>query len=143
MADSYALGIDVNGTNTSASYNVEPTSGFQFTQGGVSVLPTAMDAAMVSIYPEELSIHAPAGQITGGVMIQTSASQIVGRVLVSPPINVGVVITLFGAGGQQLAQVALYPPTDDVFTFTVSGTQAIGAHEADSVLRRLVRPATP
>lgn len=142
MADSYyALTIAASGTNSSAYYSVTPTSDLAFTQGGVSMMPAATGATMVNIYPETLQIQAPAGLISGGVTIQTSASQIAGRVLVSPPVNVAVVVTLYGAGGQQLGQTTVDPGTGDkVFNFPVSSSQSIGADDVAGVLRGLVSP---
>lgn len=145
MADSYyALSIAANGTNTSAFYSVTPTSDLSFTQGGVSILPTALGSTVVNVYPETLQIQSPAGMISGGVTIQTSASQIAGRVIVSPPVNVAVVVTLYGNGGQQLGQAIVDPGSSEkAFNFPVSSSQSIGADDIAGVLRGLVSPATP
>ena len=66
------------------------------------------------------------------------------RLLVSPPVNAAVVITLYGVGGQQLGQTTLDPGVGDkTFNFAVSAGNAISKSDLPGVLRGLVPPATP
>lgn len=144
MADSYyTLSIGEDGANTAAYYSVTPSSDLEFAQGGVTFAPTQAAATLVNVYPETLQIQSPAGSFIAGVTIVTSASEIAGRVLVSPPINVAVVITLYGAGGQ-IGQTTVDPGVGSkTFNFAVSGSDALSKADAGGVLRGLVPPATP
>ena len=140
----YALSIAVQGSNTAAYYSVTPTSNLDFTQGGVTFAPTTASLTLVNVYPETLQLQAPAGSFSGGVTIETGASEIAGRVMVSPPINVATVVTLYGAGGQQIGQAIVDPGTSDkTFNFPVSSSNAIDRADVAGVLRGLVPPATP
>src|ERR1044071_4066202 len=92
----YALTVVEQGAGTTAYYALTPTSHLEMSQGGATFDPTAATATMVNIYPQTLQIQAPAGSFTAGVTIVTSADRIAGRLLVSPPVNVAVVVTLYG-----------------------------------------------
>src|SRR6185436_4526748 len=127
-----------------AYYSVTPTSNLEFTQSGATIVPTQQAATMVNIYPETLQLSAPAGSISAAVTIVTGENQITGRAIVSPPVNVAVVITLYGIGGQQIGQAIIDPGTGDrTFNFPVSAGNAIGKADVGGVLRGLVPPATP
>ena len=145
MADSYfALTIAATGTSTSAYYSVTPTSDLTFSQGGVTIVPTSADPTLVNVYPETLQIQSPPGSINGGVTIATSATEIAGRVMVSPPVNVAVVVTLYGSGGQQLGQAIVDPGTSSkAFNFPVPTDKGIAGPDVAGVLRGLIPPATP
>ena len=145
MADYYyALTLTAQGVSSSAYYSVTPTSNLEFTQGGATIVPTRQSATMVNIYPETLQLSAPAGSISAAVTIVTGESQIAGRVIVSPPVNVAVVVTLYGVGGQQIGQAIVDPGTGDrTFNFPVSEGNAISKADVAGVLRGLVPPATP
>jgi hypothetical protein len=146
MADGtvyYAITITAQGTSFSAYISMTPTSDLTIAQGGVTFTPTQATLAMANIYPETLQLQAPAGAFTSGVTIITGASEIAGRVMVSPPVNVAVIVTLYGAGGQQLGQMIVDPGTGSkTFAFPVSGSNAIPAGDVDGVLRALLPPAT-
>src|SRR5215208_787980 len=108
MADEtlyYAITVTAEGTSFSAYISMTPTSNLTFLQGGVTFMPTAASLTMANIYPQTLQLQAPPGSFTAGVTIVTDASEIAGRVMVSPPVNVAVIVTLYGAGGQQLGQM--------------------------------------
>ena len=141
----YALTLVTNGSSTIAAYySVTPTSGIQFSQGGVTIVPTGNTTTMVNIYPETLQIQAPAGSINAGVTIATSASQIAGRVMISPPVDCAVVVTLYGAGGKQLDQMIIDPGVGGgLFDWSVDAANAIQENDLAGVLRGLVPPATP
>jgi hypothetical protein len=140
----YALTLTTNGTTFAAYYSVTPTSDIQFSQGGVTITPTGNSVTMVNIYPQTLQIQAPAGSINAGVTIQTGASIIAGRVMVSPPVDAAVIVTLYGAGGTQLDQMIMDPGTgSQLFEWSVDAASAIKSDDLDSVLRGLVPPATP
>jgi hypothetical protein len=135
----YALTIVANGANTSAYYSVTPTSDLSILQGGVTVVPTAIGATMVNIYPQTLQIAAPAGSVNGAVTIVTSATTIAGRLMVSPPVNVAVVVTLYGAGGQQLGQAILDPGTGSrTFSWPVNASQGLAEGDVAELIKRLL-----
>ena len=90
----YALTVIANGAGTPAFYSLTPDPGLSIAQGGVTIVPTGNGSTMVNIYPQTLQISAPAGSVNGAVNIVTGASQISGRLMVSPPVNVAVVVTL-------------------------------------------------
>lgn len=147
MADQtlyYALTISAEGTSTPAYYALTPTSNLEFSQGGVTFAPTAESLTMANFYPETLQLQAPAGSFNAAVTIVTGDSAITGRAMVSPPVDVAVVVTLYGAGGQQLGQMIIDPATDGkTFNFPVGSAQAIPRGELAGVLRGLVPAATP
>ena len=144
MADYYyALSLVANGVSTGAYYSVTPTSNLEFSQGGASIAPSQLTVTMVSIYPETMQIQAPAGSLSASVTIQTSASEIAGRLMVSPPVNVAVFVTLYGTGGQQIGQAILDPgDSEKAFDFPVSAGNAISKSDLSGVLRGLIPPAT-
>ena len=138
----YALTIVANGVSSAAYYSVTPTSNLSILQGGVTVGPTGSGAVMVNIYPQTLQIGAPAGSVSGAVTIVTSASEIAGRVMVSPPVNVSVVVTLYGAGGQQLGQAIVDPGTGSrTFSWPVDANQGLSQDEAARLLESLAPKA--
>ena len=145
MADYYyALTVVAQGVSTAAYYSVTPTSNLEFSQGGVTIAPTSASLTMVNIYPETLQVQAPAGSVNAGVTIETSESEISGRLMVSPPVNVAVVVTLYGVGGQQIGQTTLDPGVGDkMFSFAVSAGNSISKSDLPGVLRGLIPPATP
>ena len=141
----YALTLTVNGASTAAYYSITPTSDLEFDEGGATITPSKASSTMVNVYTETIQLQSPAGSINAGATIVTNAQTIAGRVLVSPPVDVAVVVTLYGAGGKQLGQAILDPGVgDQIFSFSVSGTgDAIPKQHAPGVLRGLVPPATP
>jgi len=140
----YALTLVANSSTIAAYYSVTPTSGIVFSQGGVTMVPSGSGAVMVNIYPETLQLQAPPGSINAGVTIETGASIIAGRIMVSPPVDVATVVTVYGAGGKELGQAIVDPGSGGVmFEFSVDATSAIPRDKLDGVLRGLVPPATP
>jgi hypothetical protein len=138
----YALTIVANGAGTTAYYSVTPDPGLAFAQGGVTIVPAATGATMVNIYPQTLQINAPAGSVSGAVTIITGASKISGRLMVSPPVDVAVVVTLYGTGGKQLGQAILDPETSSlVFSWPVDAKQALSQHDATKLVESLVPKA--
>jgi hypothetical protein len=135
----YALTVAAEGVSSTAYYSVTPTSDLAFSQGGATIVPTSTGATMVSVYPQTLQISAPAGAVNGGVTIVTSASVISGRLMVSPPVNVAVTVTLYGNGGQQLGQAVLDPGTESrTFSFPVSSSDALTEGGAADLIKKLV-----
>src|SRR5204863_10222352 len=119
-------------------------AGVRFAPAGLACTPAANSATMVNVYPETLQIRAPAGSINAGVTIATAASQIAGRVAISPPVDCAVVVTLYGAGGQQLDQMIVDPGVGGgLFDWSVDAANAISENDLAGVLRGLVPPATP
>jgi len=124
----YALTLNVQGSSTAAFYSLTPTSNLEISQGGVTCFPTALSMTTVSIYPQTLQIAAPAGVLSAGVTIISSETRISGRVMVSPPVNVATVVTLYGNGGVQVGQSIIDPGVGSgTFDFTVSSAEAIGS----------------
>ena len=139
-ASYYALTVVEQGASTAAYYALTPTSNLEMSQGGATMDPTAAAATMVNIYPQTLQIQAPAGSFTAGVTIVTSDDRIAGRLLVSPPVNVAVIVTLYGAGGQQIGQSILDPAVGTlVFSFPVYPEKSIPKGDAQGVLQRLLQ----
>lgn len=133
----YALTLSANGANTSAYYSVTPTSNLQISQGGATMEPTAMATTLVNIYPGELEIQAPPGMVYAGVTIVTDADLVSGRLVVSPPVNVSVAVTLYGAGGQQLGQFILDPAVGSgVFSFAADPKSAMSAGDALNIVKQ-------
>ena len=124
------------GASTAAYYSLTPTSNLEMSQGGVTMDPSA---TMVNIYPQTLRIQAPAGSFQAGVTIVTSDDRIAGRLLVSPPVNVAVIVTLYGVGGQQIGQSILDPAVGSLaFSFPVSAAQSIPKGDVAGVLQKLL-----
>lgn len=136
----YSLTVTAVNAATAAFYSLSPTSDLTISQGGATLYPSAPSQQMitVSVYPQTLQINAAAGTVTGGVNIITDASEIAGRLMVSPPVNVAVAVTLYGNGGAQLGQYILDPGTGSgVFTFPVDGN-GIPAGDAPAELQKLL-----
>ncbi|HEX6094747.1 MAG TPA: hypothetical protein VF432_00380 [Thermoanaerobaculia bacterium] len=137
----YSLTVSATGASTPAYYSLTPTSNLTITQGGVTLAPSSATQQMisVSVYPQTLQINAAAGIVSGGVNILTGAPSIDGRVLVSPPIDVATVVTLYGNGGRQLGQYIADPGTDGgVFSFPVDAADGIPADQAPGELQKLL-----
>ena len=138
-ASYYALTVVEQGASTTAYYSLTPTSNLEMSQGGVTMDPTAASATLVNIYPQTLQIQAPAGSFQAGVTIVTSDDRIAGRLLVSPPVNVAVIVTLYGVGGQQIGQSILDPAVGSLaFSFPVSAAQSISKGDVAGVLQKLL-----
>jgi hypothetical protein len=134
----YALQLTAQGVNSSAYYGITPAPNLSIAQGGASIYPTATAATFINIYPQELQIQAPAGTLSASVTIITSEGTIAGTFGVSPPINVALVLTLYGNGGVQLGQSIVDPGTEGrPFSFPVDGTKAMNASEATDALKNL------
>jgi hypothetical protein len=135
----YALTVVAEGANTAAYYALTPTSNLSITQGGATIDPTGIDATMVSIYPQTLQINAAAGSISAGVTIITGDKVVAGNVIVSPPVNVAVVVTLYGNGGQQLGQAIVDPGTDSrAFSWPVTAAEGMSAEDAVTFVQKLI-----
>lgn len=138
----YALTVTTTDpASTAAYYSLTPTSNLTISQGGVTLYPSAPSQQMisVSVYPQTLQINAAAGVVSGGVTIITGASEVAGRLMISPPVNVAVAVTLYGNGGQQLGQFIADPGTGGgVFNFPVSSGDGIPPGEAQDTLAKLV-----
>ena len=135
----YALTLAANGTSSPAYYGITPTPNLSIAQGGATIVPTAAAPTIVSIYPQELQIQAPPGSISGGVTIITSEGFITGHFGVSPPINVALTLTAYGAGGHQIGQSIVDPGVEgNTFSFPVDGTQAMNSDDADAVLKKIL-----
>ena len=138
-ASYYALTVVEQGASTAAYYSLTPTSNLEMSQGGVTMAPTAASATLVNLYPQTLQIQAPAGSFTAGVTIVTGADRIAGRLLVSPPVNVAVVVTLYGVGGQQIGQSILDPAVGSLaFSFPISSAQSIPKGDVAGVMQKLL-----
>jgi len=138
----YALTLIANDSTIAAYYSVTPTSGIEFSQGSVSILPNGSGAVMINVYPQTLQVQSPAGSINAGATIETSASIIAGRIMVSPPVDVATVVTLYGAGGRELGQAIVDPGAGGtMFEFSVDASNAIPSDDVDRVLGALVPPA--
>jgi hypothetical protein len=139
----YALTVSADGASTGAYYSLTPTSNLTISQGGATLAPSAPSQQMitVSVYPQTLQINAPAGVVSAGVTIITSAGSVDGRLMVSPPVDVATVVTLYGDGGRQIGQYIADPGTGGgVFSFPIDGN-GIPADDAQSVLDQLLKKA--
>lgn len=133
----YALTLIADSASTAAYYSLNPTSNLEISQGGATFYPTQASMTTVSIYPQELSLQAPAGYVSAGVTIITDADTVAGRVLVSPPVNVSVVVTLYGNGGAQLGQIIVDPGSaSGVFSFPVTASQGMPPDDAVNVVKQ-------
>jgi hypothetical protein len=138
----YALSLTVEGASTPAYYSMNPDSNLEISQGGASFAPTAMATTIVSIYPQEMSIQAPPGLISAGATIITDADVIAGRVLVSPPVDVSVVLTVYGAGSTQLGQVIIDPgETGKTFSFPTDSGKSMSSADAIDALKQRIATA--
>lgn len=136
----YALTVTAQGASTPAYYSLSPTSNLTISQGGVTLAPSSATQQMVSVsvYPQTLQINAPAGLVSGGVTIITSESEVAGRLVISPPVNVATAVTLYGNGGVQLGQYIADPGTGGgVFSFPIDGN-GIPAGDAQDTLQKLL-----
>lgn len=134
----YSLTVSQNGANTAAYFSVSPTSNLEFSQGGAQFMPTTASMTSVSVYPTTLQIQSPAGMMSAGVTIITSASEVAGRVLVSPPIDVATVVTLYGASGQ-IGQYIVDPGSGGgVFNFPVTPEEGVPVNEAAGFLHKIL-----
>jgi hypothetical protein len=143
----YALTLIAQGTTAPAFFSLTPTSDLQISQGGVTLAPSSpsSEGILVNIYPETLQISAPAGLVSSGVTIITRESRIAGRVVVSPPVTVATVTTLYGAGGQQLGQSIIDPGVDSgTFSFPVPpGSGLADAGAAQKLIAEKTGAKTP
>ena len=139
----YALTVTTTDpASTGAYYALTPTSNLTISQGGATLYPSAPSQQMisVSVYPQTLQINAAAGGVSGGVTIITSASEVAGRLAVSPPVDVAVAVTLYGNGGQQLGQYIADPGTGGgAFSFPVSGDGIPRGEAADTLQKILAK----
>jgi len=138
----YSLTVTMAGAaSTGAYYSLTPTSNLSFSQGGATLYPSAPSQQMitVSVYPQTMQVNAPAGGMNGGVTIVTNAGEVAGRILISPPVDVAVAVTLYGAGGVQIGQFIADAGTGGgVFSFPISGGQGIAPGDTQGTLQTLL-----
>jgi hypothetical protein len=135
----YALTLVANGASTPAYYSVTPTSDLSISQGGVTIVPTGPGSTLVNIYPQVLQISAPAGSVNGAVTIISGVNEIAGRLMVSPPVNVAVVVTLYGIGGKQIGQAILDPGEgSQSFAWPVDPSQGLAAGDVATLIKKLL-----
>jgi hypothetical protein len=133
----YGISISVNGASTAANYNISLASDGTFVEGGVTIDPTAIAATLVSIYRNSMAISAPAASIGGGSTISTSADVVAGRVMVSPPVDVDTVVTLYGT--DSIGSYTLKAgETSGAFSWSVAGRPALQGHDTEAFLGRVV-----
>lgn len=137
----YALTLNAANTNQNAYYSLQPAPGLEFLQGGFSFAPTQAAATSVTIYPQVAQLQIPASSVIGGgVTIVTSNDTIAGALNVSPAQQVPVVVTLYGAGGQQIGSASLEPGKTHLdFAWSVNAEQAIPASQARAVLAQVAQ----
>jgi hypothetical protein len=131
----------VTGASTGAYYSVTPTSNLAISQGGATFAPSAPTQQMtsVSIYPQTLQVNAAAGDMHAGVNIIADVPSVEGRLIVSPPVDVATVVTLYGNGGHPIGQYIADPGTGGgVFSFPVTPGEGIPAKDAPGVLHKLL-----
>jgi hypothetical protein len=135
----YALTITAKHASTAAYYALTPTSNLHIEEGSVTLTPKSASATMVTIEPEMLQIQAPAGSVQGGVTIGTDAVHVDGQVTVSPPVDVEVIVALYGIGGKKVGEFVVAPGDGGgVFEFRVDAAQSIPPGELDDILGDLV-----
>jgi hypothetical protein len=141
----YALTLNARGTSTPAFYSVTPASNLQISQGGATIAPSpaSSEGTTVNIYPQTLQISGPAGLISAGVTIISSAGNIAGRTVISPAVNVAVTVTLYGNGGAQLGQQVYDAGSGGgAFDFHVpAGSGVANADDARALLETFIKPA--
>jgi hypothetical protein len=135
----YALTVTANRASTAAYYAVTPTPPVRIASGSVTLEPKSPSATLVNILPQVLEIQAPEGSVHAGVTIVTGDSHIDGEIVISPPVDVEVEVSLYGAGGERLdTYVVASGDGGGVFQFHVSADQAIPPGEVAHLLKRLI-----
>jgi hypothetical protein len=138
----YALIVKQDAASMAAYYSLKPKSNLEFSQGGVTMKPTALAPTTVNILPSRVEIQAPPGSLNASVIVITSEDLIEGDLVVSPPVNVPVAVTLYGAGGKQLGQEILDPGAESLkFSWPVSSWKPIPKDDVLSVLQSLLPKA--
>jgi hypothetical protein len=120
MANLYGLTLVASGSSSTAYYYAQFTSGNIAHGGSVTIYPTASASTFVSI-TTSLAINAPAGSLTGSIVLEDDNGVIAGEIGVSPPVSVPVTATLYGTG-QPIGSVTINPgQTQAAFRWNVQG----------------------
>jgi hypothetical protein len=137
MADGiyYGLTINARGTSTTAYYNLVLNAPSEIWEGGATIVPTQIGSTLVSLQGPFTMNVPPAGSISAGLTVLTSANGIAGHFTVSPALNVPVVLALYGVGGKQLDTFTLEPgQANGVFSWDVNPEDAMTEADAGKIV---------
>lgn len=138
----YTISISTANVNIAAFYQLDPSGDLTIMQGGFTCYPSQSARTSVSIYPQLAQLSFPAADyISGSVTINTSITIISGNFVVSPALNSPVVLTLYGAGGNQIGTATLEAgQTQLQFSWPVTSTQSMTEDEAKNAIAESMKP---
>jgi hypothetical protein len=132
----YGISVAVQNASSPAFYSVTFTTQVSITQGAGEVMPANAYYTYFS-FLNALQMSIGPGYASAGAMLTTSSSSISGQVIVSPPVNVPVIVQLQGRG-QMLGEYELQPgQTSGNFTFQAPPSESFSEGETAPVLRAI------
>ena len=133
----YALNAAVSGASSSAYYSVSLTQG-SLVDGVGQCMPTQTAFTYMS-FQGSITFQVPPGDTScGGTVNATTA--VAGNVIVSPPINVPLQITLWGRGTTLGSYTLPAGQSSGQFNFNVSSADAIPENEIGDALQQIAKP---
>ncbi len=131
----YALNAAISGASTGAYYSVNLTTG-TLVDGVGQCMPTQTAFTYMS-FQGSIAFQVPPGDTSCGGTVNATTT-VAGTVLVSPPINVPVTITLWGRGTTLGTYNLPAGQTSGQFSFNVSSSDAIPQDEVAGVMKNFI-----
>ncbi|MBV8519453.1 MAG: hypothetical protein JO197_18825 [Acidobacteria bacterium] len=134
----FSLTMAAARTGHNAYCTISPAPELQISQGGFTFQPTGANTTTVVIYPQVAQLQMPPCEaISGSLLIVTHSPVVAGQLLVSPPLEVSVTLTLYGNGGVQIGQSTLDAGQSTLnFKWDVSSATPIPESDAHDAIAR-------
>jgi hypothetical protein len=136
----YALNTSYTGANTGAYCSVSLTAG-SLVDGVGQCMPTQPAFTYMS-FQGAITYQVPAGDASVGGTVEAT-SNVAGTVIVSPPINVGFNVELWGQGKVLGSYTLPAGQSEGQFNFSVSQADGLTIEEVHKVLEdKIAKPPT-
>lgn len=136
----YALNAAINGASTGCYCSVTLTSG-ALVDGVGQCMPSQLAYTYMS-FQGAITFQVPAGDTSCGGTVSATTPTIAGTVLVSPPVNVPTVITLWGVGKEIGSYSLPAGQTSGQFSFNASSSDAIPQDQIAAVTKQFIKSSS-
>jgi hypothetical protein len=133
----YALNAAIEGATTGCYCSVTLTSG-ALVDGVGECMPTQLAFTYMS-FQGAITFQVPAGDTSCGGTVSATTPTIAGSVIVSPPVNVPTVITVWGVGKVLGSYSLPAGQSNGQFSFNVNGSDAIPEDQVGEAMKQFVK----
>jgi hypothetical protein len=134
----YSISLVANNVTTLSFFQLSLNSGVIVNGGAAFMNPTDAQSTYANFYGTAMNAQgSAAGTVTLGAAIQSS-DPVTGNVLVSPPTNVDIVVTLFGYGKTLGTYTLQAGQSTGDFSFQVNPADAIPEGDVEASLKKIL-----